>query len=194
MRARLSVAATALLTIALLTEFMGAATGTQPSPRHTPDPSEFVPMPTLAPTAPRSTPEPTQTPQASPSPVWEALRATPTPTPTAKPTAKPTPKPKRRKVATHRLTGRASWYCKAGRSICHYRYPDGPGFDAYAAAGPRLRAALGPGWRGRVVLVDGVRVRLVDWCQCHKGESGEKLLDLYYDVFRRVGGEVTVSW
>lgn len=101
-----------------------------------------------------------------------------------------TPKP----VTTHRISGVASWYCRAGVSPCTSGYPDGSGVDAFAAAGPRLRAALGASWRGRVVYVDGLRVRLIDWCQCYAGESNEKLLDLYYDVYARVGGSVTVRW
>jgi hypothetical protein len=91
------------------------------------------------------------------------------------------------------IRGLASWYCRAGVSICHYQYPDTRGFDAYAAAGPRLREAIG-NWRGRIVSVNGVRVKLVDWCQCYKGERHEKVIDLYYDVFRRVGGTVTIRW
>lgn len=43
-----------------------------------------------------------------------------------------------------------------------------------AAAGPRLRRALGPDWRGRWVrvCVDGqgcIAVRLTDWCACGHG-------------------------
>lgn len=95
------------------------------------------------------------------------------------------------------LTGRASWYCNrdASRgplSPCHYLYPDTSGYDAYAAAGPRLRAMLGR-WRNRVVLVDGLRVRLVDWCQCYKGTRHEKLIDLYRDVFGRTGSRVRIT-
>ena len=91
------------------------------------------------------------------------------------------------------LRGAASWYCRAGSSPCHYQYPDSGGFDAYAAAGPRLRDALG-NWRGRIISVDGVRVKLVDWCQCYKGQSNEKLIDVYYDVYKRVGSSVTIRW
>jgi hypothetical protein len=102
----------------------------------------------------------------------------------------PPPKPK----TSHAISGRASWYCRAGASPCTYTHPDGGGFDAYAAAGPRLRAAIGSGWRGKIVYVDGVRVQLIDWCQCYEGEPHEKLLDLYYDVFSRTGSPVTVRW
>jgi hypothetical protein len=71
--------------------------------------------------------------------------------------------------------------------------------DAYAAAGPKLRAAICgvqscTSWRGRIVYVDGQRVKLVDWCQCHYHESSEKLIDLYYDVFRLTGSSVTIRW
>lgn len=96
--------------------------------------------------------------------------------------------------ATHVLSGRASWYCRAGSSPCTENHPDSTSFDAYAAAGPKLRAALGSGWRGRIVSVDGIRVKLVDWCQCYQGQSNEKLLDLYYDVFARTGSAVTIRW
>lgn len=92
------------------------------------------------------------------------------------------------------IRGYASWYCDAGVSPCTAGYPDGGGFDAYGAAGPRLRAAIGPGWRGMVVLVDGIRVKLIDWCQCYEGESNEKLIDLYRDVFLRTGSPVTIRW
>jgi hypothetical protein len=102
----------------------------------------------------------------------------------------PPPKP----ATSHVLRGPASWYCRAGVSPCTYTHPDGGGFDAYAAAGPKLRAAIGPGWRGSIVYVDGIRVKLIDWCQCYRGEPHEKLLDLYYDVYRRTGTSVTIRW
>ena len=79
-------------------------------------------------------------------------------------------------------------------SPCHNAYGDTAGFDAYAAAGPRLRAAIGGTWRGRVVSVDGLRVKLVDWCQCYEGQSNEKVIDLYLDVYGAVGGVVTIRW
>jgi len=112
----------------------------------------------------------------------------------------PTPKPVFQMTSTgHSLSGTASWYCnndgsRAQISACHYDYPDTGAFNAYGAAGPRLRAALGSGWRNRIVSVDGVRVKLVDWCQCYEGKSNEKLLDLYLDVYRVTGGQVTVRW
>lgn len=97
-------------------------------------------------------------------------------------------------VTTHVLSGPASWYCRAGVSPCTNMQPDAGGFDAYAAAGPKLRAAIGPSWRGSIVWVDGIRVKLIDWCQCYRGESQEKLLDLYYDVYARTGTAVVIRW
>ena len=95
---------------------------------------------------------------------------------------------------TNSISGAASWYCEAGRSPCTVGYPDDGGMDAYAAAGPKLRAALGSNWRGRIIYVDGIRVKVIDWCQCYKGEAHEKILDLYYDVFARTGSRVTIRW
>lgn len=119
--------------------------------------------------------------------------AQPTPLVVPRGTAAPAPE-----VAGRSISGTASWYCRAGRSVCTTGYPDGPGFDAFAAAGPALRRALGPDWRGRIVYVDGIRVKIVDWCQCSKGLAREKLLDLYYDVMHRLGSEgvthVVVTW
>jgi hypothetical protein len=105
----------------------------------------------------------------------------------------PTPTPKAPNTG-HSLRGNASYYCWAGSSPCTADYPDGSGFDAYAAAGPKLRAALGSGWRGRIVSVDGIAVKLIDWCQCYKGEPNEKLLDLYHDVYARTGSSVVIRW
>ena len=116
--------------------------------------------------------------------------ASPVVVPVATPRPVTTPKP----TTTHSITGRASWYCRAGVSPCTADYPDTSGFNAYAAAGPRLRRALGADWRGSIVYVDGIRVKLIDWCQCYEGQSNEKLLDLYYDVFARVGSTVRIRW
>lgn len=125
------------------------------------------------------------------------LRPTPTATAilaprTPFPTRAPIQQPRQTAVAEPkepRLAGIASWYCRAGRSACHRQYPDTAGFDAYAAAGPALRSALGD-WRGQTVTVTAsgvsVRVRLVDWCQCGKGTRGERLIDLYADPFSRL--------
>lgn len=55
-----------------------------------------------------------------------------------------------------------------------------------AAAGPELRSALGPHWRGSRVLVCSahtcISVRLTDWCQCY----GTRLIDLDKSDFARL--------
>lgn len=112
---------------------------------------------------------------------------------------KSTPRPK---VATksvtistsHSVFGVASWYCKAGVSICHHSYPPG---SMVAAACGKLRRAMGSHWRGDIVRVQSggrsVTVKLVDWCG-----STTKLIDLYWEPMRRLGGTgtlpVKVSW
>jgi hypothetical protein len=123
--------------------------------------------------------------------------------PTPKP-PRPSPRPTRRPASpvvlrpissSHRVIGPPTWYCKAGRSVCHYRYPDRPGvLDLYAAAGPALRVG---DWRGRVVNVcasklNCLRVRLVDWCAC----APPHFLDLYWDAWNALGQprQVTVTW
>ena len=95
---------------------------------------------------------------------------------------------------THSIRGAASWYCRAGISPCTNTHLDGSGFDAYGAAGPALRAAIGSDWRGMIVTVDGIRVKLIDWCQCYRGEPSEKLIDLYYDVYARTGSAIVIRW
>lgn len=74
------------------------------------------------------------------------------------------------------VRGIASWY----------RYIPG-----HAAAGPALRRALGPAWRGKVVRVCRVertfavcvKVRLSDWCACY----GSRVVDLDVRSFARLG-------
>jgi hypothetical protein len=149
------------------------------------------------------------TPWAAPSFELRPLADPATPTdPPARPQP-PLPSPHRIVVQlappkpAHSIAGLASWYCNSDdpsgpTSICHYAYPDGPGFDAYAAAGPGLRAAIGSGWRNTVVLICGrtcVRVQLIDWCKCTGGSVGvQKLIDLYYDVYVRTGSKITIGW
>jgi rare lipoprotein A (peptidoglycan hydrolase) len=92
------------------------------------------------------------------------------------------------------ITGKASWYCKAGVSICHHGYPPG---SMVAAACAKLRTAMGPNWRGKTVIVStssrSVIVTLVDRCG-----SSDKLIDLYNAVMVKLGGtgvlQVTVRW
>lgn len=69
------------------------------------------------------------------------------------------------------IVGVASWY---------------DGTPREAAAGPALRAMLGPNWRGRLVYVSRrtcteagcqtrtARVRVTDWCACY----GTRVIDL----------------
>jgi len=71
--------------------------------------------------------------------------------------------------------------------------------DLYGAAGPRLRAALGAHWRGKTVTVRSgsvtLRIKLIDWCQCYKGRSYEKLIDLYWDAYSRLpSNKIRISW
>jgi hypothetical protein len=212
-RARLTAAAGLLAASIIAIAATGAAGTTPTDPASLPD-SAFQPV--IAPSlgigetdapAPRlgaSTPEPSPDlrPLVYPWPSTEPPADRPQPNvPDSNPIVvvrpTPTPAPVARTQSGgggRSLAGLASWYCRAGVSICHYRYPDGPGFDAYAAAGPALRQAIGSDWRGSFVTVDGIRVKLVDWCQCYKGEPHEKIIDLYYDVYARTGSKVTVRW
>jgi len=115
----------------------------------------------------------------------------PSPLITAKPTDKPAVK-RAPKITTLQgirhgsilIKGLASWYCKAGVSICHHSYP--PGSMVAAACSP-LRKSLGPNWRGKYVVVAtktrAVVVKLVDWCG-----SPTKTIDLYWEPMRRLGG------
>ncbi len=105
----------------------------------------------------------------------------------------PRPAPQVASGGSTGASGKATWYCKPGVSVCHRAYPGG----MYAAAGPRLRVGK---WRGRVVQVCGggtcISVKLIDWCAC----PGARVIDLYSDAFRRLAPlnkgtiDVTVSW
>lgn len=84
------------------------------------------------------------------------------------------PSTRRGQVAGHRLlVGLSTWY------------GTGPGAGD-AAAGPRLRHALGSGWRGtRVRVSRGTRsvvVRLSDWCKC----PNNHVIDLSDEDFSRL--------
>jgi len=101
------------------------------------------------------------------------------------------------------IKGKASWYCNYDDpdyvfSVCHYKYPDGPGPDYYAAACGKLRRAMGSDWRGKRVGVIGngraTVVRLIDYCA-----SEDKTIDLYRDAMDALGPSgggynVTVTW
>ena len=123
---------------------------------------------------------------------------TPQPSDTPKSVSSMKPRPVVKVVArpsiSHYLAGKASWYCKAGVSVCHHAYRPG---SMVAAACGKLRRAMGPRWRGRYVTVTSggrqVTVRLVDWCG-----SEDKTIDLYWEPMRRLGGtgvlRVRVGW
>lgn len=79
--------------------------------------------------------------------------------------------------------GVATWYCcTKGHGAS----------ELVAAAGPALRVG---DWRGRIVWVNGLRVRLVDWCGCPG-----RLIDLHPGAFRQLGAlsrgvlSVKVTW
>ena len=157
---------------------------------------------------PVDAPGPSPTPTAAPTSTPETVVA-PRPSPRVVPQVKPKAvrkSPERasttRGGSARSISGEATWYCNSDRSrailsACMAIHPDTRGFNAYAAAGPRLRAALGPHWRGRVVSVNGVPVTLADWCACG---GGRRLIDLYADVSERLGllrrghGVVVVRW
>lgn len=88
-----------------------------------------------------------------------------------------------------RASGGASWYCKPGRSACTVGHRGG----LYAAAGPRLRALLGPRYMGKTVTVwwgsSHVAVTVIDWCGCPDG----RVLDLYADAFEALAGKDSLS-
>jgi hypothetical protein len=90
--------------------------------------------------------------------------------------------------AAHRVIGVATWYCESGVSVCTRGFPAS---GAYGAAGPALRAALG-NWRGRTVYVNGVPVKLIDWCAC----SGAHVVDVYHSTWLRIPhpNSVTITW
>ena len=125
-------------------------------------------------------------PEPSPTPIpglhEYAVPLRPVPSPTLTPTAPPTPRPRataapRPTKHTDTLGGVATWHA-TGRD----------GF--YAAAGPALRRAIGPNWRGSHVLVarygttKGVEVVLNDWCACGDRHGYSTLLDLSDEAFR----------
>jgi hypothetical protein len=121
----------------------------------------------------------------SPTVAGTDRRITPSPSPqrtrpsaTVKPRSRTTP-------AGHSIAGLATWYsAPAGQ----------------AAAGPDLRAALGSGWRGRLVRVNGIAVRLTDWCACGDRGGVPTLIDLPASDFGRIAPlsrgvvRIVVAW
>ena len=210
MTTRRAIALAFLVGVATLT-LTSASTARPPSPPATLDPADFQAL---------VLPEPSGTPlpsfdlgrPASPIPIGDFQeedrsfepRVEPDQPTRAesilKPTPKPKPKPEPRAPAvtttsgsSNSRTGTATWYCKAGVSVCHYQYPGG----LYAAAGPALRVG---DWRGRSVRVCAssgcVQVKLIDWCAC----PGSRIIDLYSDAFQRLAPlsagtiSVKVTW
>lgn len=172
--------------------------------------SAQAPLPPITP-LPETDFQPVPTPSRASAPPPTVITDTQGPQPTRPTVVVPTPRliviepQKPPAVATggsNSLSGRASWYCKAGVSPCYRGFPDGPGVQRVAAAGPKLRVAMGGGvattapdpWRNKTVYVNGESVVLRDWCACLGGSPHEKIIDLYYDIFKITGGQVTITW
>lgn len=115
--------------------------------------------------------------RVEPSPRWQA----------------PSPAPTTRARVTVRapgasLTGQATWW-------------DSWGHGLYAAAGPRLRSAMGPGYLHRYVTACSrgvcVRMRLITSCAC---SPDTRLIDLSLDAFSRFAAPglgiipIVVTW
>lgn len=182
-----------------LATLSGAAVSTArpPTASVTLEPGDFQPLVLRGAASPTGTPWPSfeLAAQASPVPIGDfqeperefGPRVTPNQPTRAGAVIKAPPRPK------HARQGTASWYCRVGVSACHHRYASG----LYAAAGPGLRVG---NWRGRTVRVCAgdrcVRVKLIDWCQCHSS----RVIDLYSDAYRRLAPlssgttRVTVAW
>jgi hypothetical protein len=146
-------------------------------------PSEFVAI--------RSAGTPRMSGQATPAPALPQPR---TPSPVTDGSPSPAPSLRSRVAAVRSpvvsssgsasMTGISSWFAS----------PIG-----VSAAGPALRTALGPGWRGVVVQVTAngrqVSTKLGDWCACPR-----RAIDLDAPVFAALAPlsqglmEVTISW
>lgn len=189
-----------VLVVVTVATFTAAALSAASAPTAIPalDPGDFVvivpPGAGVAPAAPSSDriadfPEPQRWIGARPVPSLPAPRAAVI----GGWVPKPPPVVRLRLGTSHRVVGRASWFCHAGISSCTSGYPGG----LYAAAGSKLRIG---NWRGRLVNVCSggrcVIVRLIDWCAC----GGSRVIDLYSDAFREIGSlsqgtlPVTVRW
>ena len=136
----------------------------------TPDGVSPVPSPDVEGLAGASQPPPAS-PVATPSPSATGTRPAPTATPR---TANP---------PRHSITGTATWFRSSA---------------GVSAAGPALRAAVGPGWRGTRVTVCAascVRTVLGDWMRA------DRLVDLRAPLFAAICGplskgvcRVSVRW
>lgn len=176
--------AAALLAGLILGFAIARATTATSRPAREPSPTDLRPVvvPTLA-----ATPTFGAAPSLLPPP--EAAGTQPTATVAAsEPESEPAPGPTPVPPAPGRIVaGTASWYCLPGVSACTAGYAAS---GLYAAAGPALRVGA---WRGRYVMVNGLRVRLIDWCQCPSG----RIIDLYASVFGQLAplsrGTITVT-
>ena len=76
-----------------------------------------------------------------------------------------------RPAAGRALRGYATWYATGPDCLC-------------AAAGPALRVSA---WRGSTVTVNGLAVRLIDWCACGPRHGLPTLLDLSDEAVTALG-------
>jgi len=138
---------------------------------------------TLTPTTLRPAPSVTTPELRAPSPFGGSVAPSARPVPKAAPV--PTGGSKAVPAASKTgISGTASWFAS----------PRG-----VSAAGPALRTALGPGWRGRQVSVCAgpacITVVLGDWCACSR-----RVIDLDDNQFARLAPlsrgvvEVSVRW
>jgi hypothetical protein len=137
---------------------------------------------------------------------YEARRyVAPTPSPTATPKPAKSAKPKVVPAEGHTARGSGVRTIPnkrvhrniSGTATWHATGRDGP----FAAAGPLLRKAIGPGWRGNQVLVclraRCIIVTLSDWCLC---SHNRRLVDLSDEAFRALAPlsrgvlKVSVGW
>lgn len=175
---------TRLILLALILAGCSAATAVQPR-IYTPIPSsEFVPLPTASGRNgvlqgvghPETASEPSD-PVSAPEPVTRVAGPIPPPS-----------RPPRLVLPTHSITGQSTWWNSWGHGL-------------YAAAGPTLRAAMGPGYLHRYVTACArgrcVRVRLTTSCAC---SPESRVIDLSLDAFAQLASpslgilEVEVNW
>jgi hypothetical protein len=159
-------------------------------------PTVIAPVTGFRPVATYEAPQPVETIEVAPTAIpgpWRSPEASATPRPTPRPPAPKTQKPPPAKAGTstssgHRIIGVATWFCEPGVSVCTRGFPAS---GAYAAAGPELRAALGS-WRGKTVYVNGIPIKLIDWCAC----GGDHVIDVYHSTWLRIPhpNHAVVTW
>ncbi len=213
---RLTIALLVTALIAVLLMFtLGPAEATLPVPAPTAYPaSMFTPVAVEPSASPAQSWLPTLAPMPLDAPA-PALVTRPTTRPVV--IAHPKPVPVIAAQTNGTVRGIATYYCNADNpdlkaSICMARHPDTNAYDAYAAAGPALRRAIGGGdqgscrpgphcWRNHKVTVCSsgkphgcLVVTLADWCAC----GSDHVIDLYGDPFvvmlANGGNPVTITW